>query len=101
MKDNKKQMSSASSQTEDIFFEALKFDTADKQKAFVQTACMGDQELQREVDLLFESRDAAQVLFADESPLLITAEDLVNTISNLPEFLEYEKSDPSNDGAEK
>ena len=69
---------------DDIFFDALAFDTEEMQKAYVKSACADNDKLRRQVDALLASLPDAEHFFASESLPTISARDLFDTLANFP-----------------
>ena len=88
MKNNNQTPKDQSAQADLIFIQALEIESEDERKAFLNEACSCDESLRCEVEKLFDLQTESQPLFQAGSPTLITAVDVVNTITNIPEFFE-------------
>ena len=77
---------------EEIFCAALEIESMDERNAFVEKACAGDAALRREVELFLEALNKSDDYFDDGGPTRITAVEIANTITHIPEFFEKIKS---------
>ena len=80
---------------EQLFLDAIEIEDLNERNAYIETACMGDQTLRREVTGLLGSHDVAQNFFLAESLLEISPEDLIYSLSRLIESCGNEKSESS------
>ena len=80
----------SSRSAEEIFCEALGFDPTERQ-AYIQKACAENQKLFHEVNELFALQNEADLLFQKTTPSPITAAEIVNTLTEIPEFFESGK----------
>lgn len=86
MKPDHQSIEASASKADTIFFDALEFNDTTERETFVTQACKGDEALQQKVTALIASLSEADNFFEHHLPLLITAEDLYETISGMPEI---------------
>jgi len=90
MKHDDQTISSVSAKAHEVFLNSLEFKGRDKQLAFAENACQGDGALMRSVNKLFDSMNELGDFLEDNSHLRISAKDLLDTLSNLPDLRDDE-----------
>ncbi|MBN2683735.1 MAG: serine/threonine protein kinase [Pontiellaceae bacterium] len=92
MKDSNSNPNTPPRSADEIYFAAFEIEDEQKRRAYVEQVCAEDERLQQEVLKLFGMQDEADHLFRNGSPTQITAVDVANTLTHIPEFFENMKT---------
>ena len=76
---------------EEIFCAALDIESGAERNAFIEKSCDGDAALRREVDLFLSALEQSEDYFDDERPTEITASEIANALTHIPDFFENMK----------
>ena len=79
-------------QIPEIFADAIEMESFEERSAYLDTACAGNVALREAVERLLARHDDAESFFQECSPTQITAAEITNTLTNIPEFFESLKS---------
>ena len=88
MKNTRRTPAELSSQANRIFVESLEIESDAELEEFIQQSCKNDDALRREVDRIFSLQEKADPLFEAGTPTKISAVEIVNTLSDNPDFFE-------------
>ncbi len=73
-------------QAEQIYFAAVDIEDTVERSAFIETSCSGNEAIRLKVDALFKLQDQATKIFEARNPTRISAVDIANTLTEIPEF---------------
>ncbi len=86
MQDSLRTSDELSAQATIIFMEAQEIESDAERAAFLEQSCKDDDDLRREVDRILSFQKEAGSLFESGGPTRISAVEIVNTLSDNPEF---------------
>ena len=92
MNDSSANSGDISQRADDLFFSAMEIESESGRRAFIEKACAGDPALRQAVDQLLNWQTDADQLVDTVSPAILSATEVVDTITNIPEFFENVKS---------
>ena len=73
---------------DEIYFAAFEIEDENERKEYVDSACAGNAGLRSEVLRLFGVKEDAEQIFESGRPAGITAVDIANTLTDIPDFFE-------------
>ena len=76
----------------EIYFAALAIESDEERSSFIKNACGDDEMLRAEVIALFDLQEKATEIFQTHNPATISAAEIVETITHIPEFFETMES---------
>jgi len=88
MKNENHNPSDPADEVDEIFIRALEIESEDKRRAFIRQTCEGRPELLDAVSRLFTLQEESVPFFQHPAPTRITASDIANTLTDIPEFFE-------------
>ena len=88
MKEGEQIDNSLRERAEEIFCGALEIEVAEQQSAYIEDACANDGLLYAAVQQMLNSQAEAETFFLDSCPTRISAAEVSQTLSDMPEFFE-------------
>ncbi len=83
---SEKSSKTASQRADELFFTAMEMESDEERKTFIDQACDGSPELKEELNRLLGWQAGAEQFKELESSTHISASDIVNTFTDIPEF---------------
>jgi len=90
-KDNHNPNDSAD-EVDEIFIRALEIESEKERTTFIRQACEGRPDLLDQITRLFSLQEESGPFFQHAPPTRITAVDIANTLTDIPEFFESQKT---------
>jgi len=90
MNNDNNNASDPSAQVDEIFIRALEIESEDERREFILNVCEGRDDLLDKVNHLFSLQDESLPFFQSAAPTRITAVDIANTLTDIPEFFEHQ-----------
>jgi len=84
--------SDLSARADEIFFASLDIESESERHRFIEESCKENDALYKEVERLFSLQATSETAFNLSSASRLTAMDIANTITNIPEFYENMKT---------